>query len=147
MSGTQPGEPIRCLVFSASLRAASFNTVLARLAAREIEARGGRVDLAAMKDFDSPSYEQDVQFESGFPRVEGRQHRGPVRGQDGQVGVVHYVAGADAGSAVGAQPHREPAVPQFRDGDSGVVGQLRRSPQAGGLVAVLLPAKPTPPRR
>ena len=69
MSGTQPGEPIRCVVFFASLRAASFHTVLAHLAAGEIEARGGRVDLAAMLDFDSPSYDQDVQFESGFPRV------------------------------------------------------------------------------
>lgn len=93
MSGTQPGEPIRCLVFSASLRAASFNTVLARLAAGEIEARGGRVDLAAIKDFDSPSYDQDVQFESGFPRVEGRQHRGP----DGQVGERPLCGGARRG--------------------------------------------------
>jgi len=68
MSRSQPREPLRFLVFSASLRAASFNTVLARLAAAHIESRGGRVDLAAMQDFDSPSYDADVQAERGFPR-------------------------------------------------------------------------------
>jgi chromate reductase len=62
-----PREPVRYLVFSASLREQSLNTRLARLAAATIEANGGEVDLASMRDFDSPSYDQDLQIEEGFP--------------------------------------------------------------------------------
>jgi len=72
-------EPVRYLVFSASLRTGSFNTMLAKLAASAIEKHGGTVDLAAVSAFDSPSYSQDVQAKDGFPpgatelkrRVEG----------------------------------------------------------------------------
>ena len=60
-------EPVRYLVFSASLRADSLNTRLARLAAVTIEANGGDVDLASMQEFDSPSYDADVQRDEGFP--------------------------------------------------------------------------------
>jgi NAD(P)H-dependent FMN reductase len=60
-------EPVRYLVFSASLRAGSLNTRLARLAAETIAANGGEVDLASMSEFDTPSYDQDVQAERGFP--------------------------------------------------------------------------------
>ncbi len=60
-------EPVRFLVFSASLRAASLNSRLAQLAASTIEQQGGTVDLAAMSDFDAPSYDQDDQSEVGFP--------------------------------------------------------------------------------
>ncbi len=60
-------EPVRYLVFSASLRTGSFNTMLAKLAASAIEKHGGTVDLAAMSAFDSPSYSQDVQAKDGFP--------------------------------------------------------------------------------
>jgi len=60
-------EPVRFLVFSASLRVASLNTRLARLAARTIEDHGGTVDLAAMSEFDAPSYDQEVQERDGFP--------------------------------------------------------------------------------
>jgi len=60
-------ERIRILVFSASLRRDSLNTKLADLAAAAIEANGGEVDVAAMRDFDAPSYDQDVQREDGFP--------------------------------------------------------------------------------
>ena len=59
-------EPVSFLVFSASLRAGSFNTTLAKLAAGTIEQHGGTVDLAAMSAFDSPSYSQDAQAQ-GFP--------------------------------------------------------------------------------
>ena len=62
-----PHEAIRYLVFSASLRKESLNTKLARLAAVTIEAHGGDVDLASMREFDSPSYDVDVQDERGFP--------------------------------------------------------------------------------
>jgi chromate reductase, NAD(P)H dehydrogenase (quinone) len=60
-------EPIRFLVFSASLREGSLNFELARLAAVTIEANQGEVDLASMRDFDTPSYNADVQNEEGFP--------------------------------------------------------------------------------
>jgi NAD(P)H-dependent FMN reductase len=59
-------EPVRVLVFSASLRAASLNTLLAKLAAPALEQHGGIVDGAAMRDFDCPSYSQDAQAQ-GFP--------------------------------------------------------------------------------
>ena len=60
-------EPVRYLVLSASLRVDSLNTRLAQLAAVGIEANGGEVDLASMREFDSPSYDADVQREQGFP--------------------------------------------------------------------------------
>jgi chromate reductase len=60
-------EPVRFLVFSASLREASLNSQLARLAARVIEQHGGKVDLAAMADFDVPSYDQDTHDAGGIP--------------------------------------------------------------------------------
>lgn len=62
-----PREPVRFLVFSASLRAESYNTRLARLAIRAIEDHGGTVDAAAMRDFDCPSYDQDAQARDGLP--------------------------------------------------------------------------------
>jgi chromate reductase len=65
--GSGPREPVRFLVFSASLRRGSLNSQLAELAATCISANGGQVDVAAMRDFDAPSYDQDVQHEQGFP--------------------------------------------------------------------------------
>ena len=66
--GARAAELTRFLVFSASLRAESFNTRLARLAARAIEQRGGFVDLASMGDFDCPSFDQDREERDGIPR-------------------------------------------------------------------------------
>jgi chromate reductase, NAD(P)H dehydrogenase (quinone) len=62
----RPGTE-RFLVFSASLRAGSHNTRLARLAARTLEARGGQVDLASIREFDGPSYDADREAAEGFP--------------------------------------------------------------------------------
>jgi chromate reductase, NAD(P)H dehydrogenase (quinone) len=59
-------QPVSFLVFSASLRAGSFNTKLAQLAAAAIERHEGKADLAAMSAFDCPSYSQDAQA-AGFP--------------------------------------------------------------------------------
>ena len=70
MPSTEPAatrEPVRYLVFSASLRAGSLNTRLAQLAARVIAEHGGNVDAAAMRDFECPSYDQDVQTRDGLP--------------------------------------------------------------------------------
>ncbi|HKI86947.1 MAG TPA: NAD(P)H-dependent oxidoreductase [Thermoanaerobaculia bacterium] len=61
------GGPTKFLIFSASLRQGSLNTKLARLAARTIEEHGGQVDLAPMRDFDCPSYNQDIEDDDGFP--------------------------------------------------------------------------------
>ena len=60
-------EPVRFLVFSASLRQHSLNHRLASLAAATIQAKGGAVELASMADFDCPSYNHDVQLEAGLP--------------------------------------------------------------------------------
>jgi chromate reductase, NAD(P)H dehydrogenase (quinone) len=65
--GGSSREPVRYLVFSASLRADSLNTRLAHLAAETIGAIGGDVDLASMRDFDAPSYDADLQSDEGFP--------------------------------------------------------------------------------
>lgn len=60
-------EPVRFLVFPASLKAESLNESLARLAAAAIEANGGIVDQRPMADFDTPTYNADVQDADGFP--------------------------------------------------------------------------------
>jgi chromate reductase len=60
-------ELVRFLVFSASLRADSFNTRLARLVARTMEAGAGTVDLASMREFDAPSFDGDVETAEGLP--------------------------------------------------------------------------------
>jgi chromate reductase, NAD(P)H dehydrogenase (quinone) len=60
-------KPVRFLVFSASLRAFSLNTRLARLVAYTIKKHGGMVDLASMAEFDMSSYNQDIQDAQGFP--------------------------------------------------------------------------------
>ncbi|MDX9750594.1 MAG: NAD(P)H-dependent oxidoreductase [Flavobacteriales bacterium] len=60
-------EPVRYLVFSASLRKDSYNTVLARNAVRVIEAGGGQAELADMRTFDCPAFDQDVEQGPGMP--------------------------------------------------------------------------------
>lgn len=66
---TEPRRPreVRALVFSASLRTDSLNARLADLAATEIAGRGGLVDRAAMRDFDCPSYDADVEAAAQIP--------------------------------------------------------------------------------
>jgi chromate reductase, NAD(P)H dehydrogenase (quinone) len=61
MDSPNPREPVRFLVFSASLRTDSLNSTLARLAADTIKANGGEVDWATMADFDSPSFNADLE--------------------------------------------------------------------------------------
>jgi chromate reductase, NAD(P)H dehydrogenase (quinone) len=64
---TQSREPVSFLVFSASLRAGSLNTQLARLAAGVIESNGGSVDSGSMVEFDCPSFDGDVERGGGYP--------------------------------------------------------------------------------
>lgn len=62
-----PREPVRFLLFSASLRNDSLNTRLATLAKIMIEKNGGEVDFANMGEFDCPSYNQDTETTEGIP--------------------------------------------------------------------------------
>lgn len=62
-----PDTPVRILVFSASLRADSFNTKLAKLASQVIEKNGGIVDYANISDFDCPSFNQDLEKDDFHP--------------------------------------------------------------------------------
>jgi NAD(P)H-dependent FMN reductase len=64
---TESHDPIRVLIFAASLRERSYNDMLASLAATSVENKGGYVDRAAMVDFDCPSYDQDVEIAVGVP--------------------------------------------------------------------------------
>ena len=66
-SATRDREPVRFLVFSASMRSESLNGRLARLAAITIEANGGIVDSRSMVDFETPTYNADTQDADGFP--------------------------------------------------------------------------------
>jgi chromate reductase len=64
---SQQRQPVRALVFAASLRTGSLNARLAELAASTIEGCGASADLAAMADFDSPSYSGDAEAAGLFP--------------------------------------------------------------------------------
>jgi NAD(P)H-dependent FMN reductase len=66
---------VRLLVFSASLRADSLNTRLARLARSAIERHGAGVDFGAMREFDGPSYDQDLEARQGLPPGPRELHR------------------------------------------------------------------------
>jgi chromate reductase len=66
-SRNKQNEPLRFLVFSASLRAASFNTILAKIASRIIKKNGAEVDFAEMSEFDCPSFSQDVEAKKLIP--------------------------------------------------------------------------------
>lgn len=60
-------KKVKILVFSASMRTDSYNTCLAKLAAKVIGDHDGIVDLAEMKEFDCPSYNQDIESKGIFP--------------------------------------------------------------------------------
>lgn len=64
-------EPTRLLIFAASTRKDSLNRHLAALAAQVARSKGTIVDLADMQTFDTPSYDGDLEEESGIP--EGAQ--------------------------------------------------------------------------
>ena len=67
---TTPGSSpqLKVLVFGASLRAESLNRTLAALAARIAKQHGATVDHASMRDFDTPSYDGDVETTKGIPK-------------------------------------------------------------------------------
>src|SRR5690606_5998781 len=55
------------LLFSGSLSKDSLNKKLARVAASIIEKNGGIVDFASMSEFDTPSYNQDLEATGFYP--------------------------------------------------------------------------------
>jgi NAD(P)H-dependent FMN reductase len=60
-------EPVRLLVFAASLRADSLNARLARLASDAVVRHGGTVEAGSMREFDAPSYDGDFESDEGMP--------------------------------------------------------------------------------
>ncbi len=54
-------------MFAASLRKGSLNHQLATLAAQVARQAGANVHLAAMRDFDGPSYDGDIESAEGIP--------------------------------------------------------------------------------
>jgi chromate reductase len=58
---------VNLLVFGASLSSTSLNVRLAELAAKTVESRGSGVNRATMSDFDCPSYDFDIEKETGVP--------------------------------------------------------------------------------
>ncbi len=60
-------NPVRILVFSASLSKDSLNTKLAKIATAVINKNGGIVDFASMSEFDCPSFNQDLEATGRFP--------------------------------------------------------------------------------
>jgi NAD(P)H-dependent FMN reductase len=68
MATSTPSPKLNVLVFAASLRAESLNQRLAALAARVAEEAGATVDRAAMREFDVPLYDGDLQSRDGIPQ-------------------------------------------------------------------------------
>lgn len=60
-------QPVRILVFSASLRKESMNTRLAKLATDVIVKNGGTVDYAHISEFDCPPFNQDLEANGFHP--------------------------------------------------------------------------------
>jgi NAD(P)H-dependent FMN reductase len=67
IDSTTDRRPVRLLAFSGSLRSGSLNTRLVKLAARVIEANAAEVDLAALREFDVPAYDGDLEARDGIP--------------------------------------------------------------------------------
>jgi chromate reductase len=61
-------ETVRFLVLSVSQRKDSLNTKLALLAASVIKKHGGIVDYATMAEFDTPSFNQDLEVNNFHPK-------------------------------------------------------------------------------
>jgi chromate reductase len=61
------GEPVRVLIFAASLQSTSRNQALAQLAAKVVAQHHGVAHVASMRDFDCPSFDADVDQAEGLP--------------------------------------------------------------------------------
>jgi NAD(P)H-dependent FMN reductase len=69
---------LKVLVFAGSMRQASLNKKLARVAAGALERAGAEVDLADFREFEMPLYDGDLEAASGVPagalRLRDRLH-------------------------------------------------------------------------
>jgi len=74
-------EPLRILVFSASLRQDSLNSKLAKIAAGVIEKNGAKADFANMSEFDCPSFNQDFELK-GSPPSQAEEFRKRILAND-----------------------------------------------------------------
>jgi chromate reductase, NAD(P)H dehydrogenase (quinone) len=75
MTPSTRDQPIRFLLFSASLRAGSFNSMLINLAVKAITKIGAVADLAQMHEFDCPSYNTDEEHKHMPPGAEAFRDR------------------------------------------------------------------------
>ena len=75
---------VRFLIFAASLRKDSYNVRLAKLAATVVTDKGGGCDLADMRDFECPFYDQDVETSGGMPKA-AEHFREQITAADGYI--------------------------------------------------------------
>jgi chromate reductase, NAD(P)H dehydrogenase (quinone) len=66
-NNTNKREQVSFLMFSASLQKNSLNTQLVKLAKEIIEKNGGKVEFRSMADFDTPSFNQDLEASNTPP--------------------------------------------------------------------------------
>jgi chromate reductase len=126
MIESRDGRRIRVLVFAASLRRDSFNERLAALAGVIVEEQGGAADRAAMADFDCPSYNADVERETGVPA--GAQR------------LRERLVAADA--FIIASPEYNASMPGFLKNAIDWVSRIRPQP-FNGRQGMLLSASPS----
>lgn len=67
MAVSASSNPVRVLVFAGSLRSASLNKKLARLAAEMVREAGAEATFIDLKDYPLPVYDGDLELASGLP--------------------------------------------------------------------------------
>ena len=87
---------VKILAFAGSLRAASWNKLLARLAAEAARSAGAEVTLLDLRDFPMPLYDGDLERDEGLPE-HARRLRGLFKAHDGfLIACPEYNAGMPA---------------------------------------------------
>lgn len=125
-SQARDGRQVRVLVFAASLRSGSLNEPLAALAAAVVQEHGAMADRAAMADFDCPSYDADVEHDTGFPS-------GAQRFRDRLVAADAFII---------ASPEYNASMPGFLKNAIDWVSRIRPQP-FNGRQGMLLSASPS----
>jgi len=120
------GRQVRVLVFAASLRSGSLNEPLAALAAAVVREHGAIADRAAMADFDCPSYDADVERETGVPA-------GAQRLRDRLVAADGFIV---------ASPEYNASMPGYLKNAIDWVSRIRPQP-FNGRQGMLLSASPS----
>ena len=133
-------QPIRFLVFGASLRRRSLNDRLASIAAAVVEEKGGTVDRAHMTDFDCPSYDGDVEAEEGLP-AGARSFRERLQNADAFIVAAPEYNASMSGALKNAVDWVSRARPQPFNGKQGLLMSASPSMVGGnrGLWALRVP--------